>query len=188
MGELLARDAAQAAVLPIQWDLFLQQFPPHAEPLLYAEAPRHASAKPAAVSPQQILPAWKDVAANQRRPVIAAYLRGLVVQTLGLDPSQPMDDRQPHSELGLDSLMAVEIRNALGIALGKILPVSLLYEYATIEALTGYMAGELPGFEIASSPAVEVAEVSRPEADLLKNASEEEAEALLIKELEELNF
>ena len=38
--------------------------------------------------------------------------------------------------------MAVELRNALGVSIGRTLPATLLFDYPTIEALTGYLSGQ----------------------------------------------
>src|SRR5690606_17351657 len=44
---------------------------------------------------------------------------------------------------GLDSLMAVEMRNRLAAALGMTLPSTLLFNYPSVEALTAYIGGSL---------------------------------------------
>jgi NADPH:quinone reductase-like Zn-dependent oxidoreductase/acyl carrier protein len=188
MAELLAQGPAQAGVLPIDWATFLRQFPRDAEPLLYAEIQRPSSTKPVTASPPALLQRLKETAPNQRRPLLAANVRGVVVRALGLDPAQTVDHQQPLSELGLDSLMAVEIRNALGIPLGRTLPVSLLYDYPTIEALTGYLAQQIPGFEQDTTPPADPPPSDGQAMATLQHATEAEAEALLLKELEALNF
>src|SRR4029079_1569202 len=48
--------------------------------------------------------------------------------------------RQPLQELGLDSLMAVELRNALSEVLGQTLPATLMFDYPTVEVLSGYLS------------------------------------------------
>jgi hypothetical protein len=47
------------------------------------------------------------------------------------------------NELGLDSLLALELRNRLGAALGEKQPATLLFNYPSIAALRDHLATRL---------------------------------------------
>ena len=64
--------------------------------------------------------------------------------------------RQPFQVIGLDSLMAVELRNALGNCVQQELPTTLLFEYGTLQDLTDYLCETLQLGE--PSPSVESTE------------------------------
>jgi acyl carrier protein len=50
---------------------------------------------------------------------------------------------QPFSESGLDSLGAIELRDAIAQTFGvKDLPATLVFDYPTIEALAGFLASK----------------------------------------------
>ena len=50
----------------------------------------------------------------------------------------------PLLSAGLDSLGAVELRNALEGALGLALPGTLVFDYPSLDAITGFVEGQLP--------------------------------------------
>ncbi len=58
-----------------------------------------------------------------------------------------LPNNKPLNELGLDSLMAIELCNGLGNALGRTLPATLLYDYPTVEVLARYLSRSVLGLE-----------------------------------------
>ncbi|MCI0394193.1 MAG: AMP-binding protein, partial [Chloroflexi bacterium] len=86
------------------------------------------------------------------RPEIEAFLRQRAAQVLGLPPAQVGLD-QPLDALGLDSLMAIELRNALENSLGVTLPVVNFLQGPTITALVGQLL-ELLAAPQTAGPAI----------------------------------
>ena len=60
-----------------------------------------------------------------------------------LRSTEPIDHDRPMESLGLDSLMALELRNRLESSLGTTLPVALVWAYPTISDLAGAMCERL---------------------------------------------
>jgi acyl carrier protein len=116
---------------------------------------------------------------GSREALLRSHVREAAVKVLGLDSAAGLDPRRPLQEMGLDSLMAVELRNALGTAVGQVLPATLLFDHPSVEALVRYLAGEVLGLR-GADPA-EAAPVAEKVAavDAIEELSDEEVERLL---------
>jgi acyl transferase domain-containing protein/SAM-dependent methyltransferase len=121
------------------------------------------------------------------------YVVAQVAAVLRVARPETLDPRQPLMDLGLDSLMAVELRSrlALGLGLGGGLPATLIFEHPSIEAIAALlvrMVTEANGAPregravTTSEPAGAASEAAARIAEL----SEDEVEALLVKKLESL--
>jgi acyl carrier protein len=73
---------------------------------------------------------------NERERALFDLVRGEVATVLGLTTSDQPEADRPLQELGLDSLMAVEIRNRLATATDTKLPATLLFDHPTVRALS----------------------------------------------------
>jgi acyl carrier protein len=97
---------------------------------------------------------------------------------LKLTPSK-IDARKPLGTMGLTSLMALELRNRLEPLHGKPLSATLAWNYPTVDALVGFLAGDHAPAEAApvaaAEPAPEMAQVLAGVDDL----SDEDAARLL---------
>jgi NAD(P)-dependent dehydrogenase (short-subunit alcohol dehydrogenase family) len=127
----------------------------------------------------------KQAPASQRHGLLAQFVEERVVKALGLDPARPPGRSRPLQELGLDSLLAVELRNVLsnGLGLPRRLPATLLFDYPSVTAITDYLAGELlPADDEIEAPAA-AARDGQAELAEIAGLSDEEAEAMLLEEL-----
>ena len=101
-----------------------------------------------------------------------------------------LDRRSRLVELGLDSLMAVQLRDLLesGLGLGRVLPATLVFDYPTIEAVSRFLLQSFRQTEVApppvSSAATERADSTAARVQEVEAMSDEEVEAQLLKHLE----
>jgi len=124
--------------------------------------------------------------ATRRLAMLEEHVQSLASRALGRTGNRSLDPRRPLHEVGLDSLLSVELRNALASSLNRSLSATLLFDYPTVESLSRHLAKELNlQLESESSPA---AVNATGQSDLLElhNMSESEAESLLLAELDEL--
>jgi acyl carrier protein len=94
-----------------------------------------------------------------RASFIAEQLQHEVQQILGLAQPPPASSR--FLELGMDSLMAVEMRNRLLTQFGSLFTVdaTAVFDYPTIGTLAEYLAAQLPErFEVSETQAANAKE------------------------------
>ena len=68
-------------------------------------------------------------------------MRGAARKVLGLSASRPIPAETALQDMGLDSLMALELRNVLAQAMGRPLGATLLFDYPSGSRVGGVFAG-----------------------------------------------
>jgi acyl carrier protein len=143
LGRLLRQDQPQLLVLPIQWPLYVRQFRPgHCPRLLDAFA--GAGADEAREDGPAIRRQLERAAPAARRPLAEALVRQQLARVLGLGSPDSIERDQPLHDLGVDSLMATELRNRLEGQLGVALGATLFFNYPTLAALVDHVLEVLP--------------------------------------------
>jgi hypothetical protein len=81
----------------------------------------------------------------RRAELLLEFVAEHVARSVGAPDADAIDPTQPLSELGLDSLMAVELRNQLGAGLGlaRSLPATLVFDHPTLQELADYLSREI---------------------------------------------
>ncbi len=183
MFELIERSATSAAVLPMDWRVYLGQAHPHAMPGFFAEvAPQGGLAAGQRVAAEPgALAQWQALPAHQRREALQRWLEALLRKVIGLPVERAVDPRLPLRDLGMDSLMTVELRNAIGRAVDRTLSATLVFDYPTLDALTDHLLAILPGLQVEPVPVSAAAQ--RAGSAEVQAMSEAEAEAQLLREL-----
>jgi hypothetical protein len=157
LARLLAeRKTGQAAVLPIDWRTFLEQFPSGGFPPVFAELARteRAGGQPEKQTAEQLqfLKDLSDAAPSQRHRLLLAHVRSHLCKVLGIQAEAAIDVHRGMMELGMDSLMAVELRNRLQASLGQPLPATLMFENPTVAGLTDNLLNEVLFPQAAATP------------------------------------
>jgi phthiocerol/phenolphthiocerol synthesis type-I polyketide synthase C len=179
MQTVLAADRARTGVFSLDARQWFQSFPAAAGSSLFAKLHDSAALKSGERRGGGAIRAQLDALDAAERPgrlasAIADEIRGV------LRSSDPIDHDQPLETLGLDSLMALELRNRLEASLGITLPVALVWAYPTITDLAGALCERMDYALPADAQETSDAEpeLSDEEMDLLSDlveASELEA-------------
>ena len=164
LGAVIDAQPVQIGVARIDWNRFAAQWPENGCPSWLSDVARsrpvvsdrrvvaeHVRDERARTLRDEIL----ALPAANRNAAVQRHVHGLAQRVLGFEPTRRIDVRQPLSEMGLDSLMAVEFRNALAKAFACSLPATLLFSYPSIEAVTTVISGMIePVADAAPSPAI----------------------------------
>jgi myxalamid-type polyketide synthase MxaE and MxaD len=134
-GPLLGFADPVVAVLPIDWATF-RQAGPMRDSALFRDAP--GAGENLSLLADGALERLREASPVERRTILERIVRETLGAVLRL-PAAQLDARRPFGSLGLDSLMALELRNRLEVALALRLPASLAWNYSTVEALTAHL-------------------------------------------------
>ncbi|MEC9464557.1 MAG: SDR family NAD(P)-dependent oxidoreductase, partial [Myxococcota bacterium] len=98
---------------------------------------------------------------GEREGALLEIIRDEVAQVLGLTSGRDVDPGTSLQELGADSLMAVELRNRLSAFSGVTLPSTLVFDYPTTSAITGFLLSQL---QLGDTPTVRAPRAKRKAA------------------------
>jgi len=177
----------QRGIAPIDWPALTANFGGDVPSFLSEVHVAHAGADNAELKRlrEEIVPRLREAPVNERQAILTEVIGQQIVRVMGLDPSEQIDPNQPLQELGLDSLMAVELRNILCAISGRQLAATLLFKYPTVASLSSFLIKDMfgeEGEEGADDLSAPVAAAAAPEEDF-SELSEDELADLLAKEL-----
>ncbi|HWO18984.1 MAG TPA: SDR family NAD(P)-dependent oxidoreductase [Kofleriaceae bacterium] len=145
-----------AALVPARFDAAALRSRAHNLPALLRGLVRGAVARPLAAHAAATLSLKHRLGAlpaQDRERELLAWVKAEIATVLGTaDPSTLATERPLH-ELGLDSLMALELRNRLATAMATRLHATLLFDHPTPAALVRFLEHRLFGDKGASLPA-----------------------------------
>jgi thioester reductase-like protein len=167
LGRLLALGETQACVLRLDARRWME-FHAGARRLSLLRPFRLMSQKPAGPALRSSL---KDelarLPARAQARALGEHVRGIVAAVLGLKPSHPLDTDRGLRELGLDSLLAVELRRRLADAVGLSLPATLAFDHPTVRAIAEFLHPQLIDQAPSEAPMLAPVLAAGPEDDAI---------------------
>lgn len=163
---------------PVDWTAFAgHRADLDTTPFFARVAQRKAAPKPSAPvreAPSSLAADLEAASPADRARLLLDFIAAQVAATLDIGSPDDIDIDRPLREMGLDSLMAVDLRNKLsaGLGGGESLPATLVFDHPTVSALVDGLSARL-------APKEEASATPEPDADPdLDSMTEEEIEAL----------
>ena len=143
LDRVVRQDLTSTAVASIDWQVYADVLPDRPlflEELLAADEEESATAPDAG---SDLLSAIRSASPAQREELLVAFLQGLLQTVLRL-PSAPSPTTR-FFDLGMDSLMAVELRTRMNQTLAGeyVVPNTAVFDHPDAASLARHLAGEL---------------------------------------------
>jgi acyl carrier protein len=188
---LIGHSHFHVGVFPVNWEKFLGQFPPGAKPAVFSEIVTSQGARTGGTEEAAertgtpIIATVMDRPENDRQGLIEEHVRRQLIGVVKIDKPEQVDFKRGLSDLGLDSLMMMELRTKLQSDFNIALPAAAMFEHPTIQELSSYIFIEnfksIDGDATGEGDPVETA--CNESNDSIDSLSEDEAEQALLDEL-----
>src|SRR5205814_851902 len=103
--------------------------------------------------------------------VVVEYVREQALKVLGLNPTHALGAHDGLTNFGLDSLLAIELRNRLQAGVGRPLRATLAFDYPTVDAIVRHLLRDVLGVDAtagdAQGKAPSVVPMSAPAGDAI---------------------
>ena len=138
--QILGQDFARIGVFQINWSEFLKQFSNNPIPK-FLEAFSHAYPNSAQPIQQKsnLIKHMEQLPAASRQKYMLNHIREMIAKIMVLSSPDDVDVQQSLFEIGMDSLMAVELRDTLETELGQGVRSTIVFDYPTPKALADYL-------------------------------------------------
>ncbi|MFN6563915.1 MAG: type I polyketide synthase [Nostoc sp. ChiSLP01] len=149
LEQVVQQDITQVGVIQINWSKLLEQFPSGDYPALFTElmakVQKQTLTEQKVVQQPQILDQLKIASTEKRQLLLIAYLQQQIAKALGISASMLNID-EPLNQMGLDSLIAIELRNRLRADLGVDIAIAKFLDNLSVVRLTKLVSEQL--FEV----------------------------------------
>jgi acyl carrier protein len=171
MFHAIRSGVTQKAIAAFDWPVFLDIFESRRTSLMLSDISEKQ---------RRSFAAQEAISGKFRTPgEIRALVEEEVRRVLGLAPEDLLDRKRGFFDMGMDSVMSVELRQRLKAALARDLPSTTAFSYPTVDDLVHFLAPSPE--EVILPPVVD-------EPDLPAGFDEAEIEKYLIDELEAAGY
>jgi acyl transferase domain-containing protein/acyl carrier protein len=187
LGRAMGGTVPQLAIMAFDPDVYRRSLPGRDLPVIDGWCVASADAGAAPAGPA-LLETLRGAPTAARGELLLRHVRGQVAAVLRLEDPEALDLARGFFTLGMDSLMAVELKNRLQAVLGLPLPSTVVFDRPSIAQLVEFLERELRGEPAAATPAGASLSprVAAADAEEIRRLPRQEIEALLADELKQL--
>ncbi len=144
-GQALTKDVPQMAVMPVDWSSFFRYRKASRMPSMLSELVDNKAQgeKVFSEKPGFYLQQLEGTDPEKRHEMILDYVCRQVIKVLRLDASVDLKPTQGLGELGIDSLMAVELRNQIAKDFGVTMPMVIFLKGSSLSHLATMLIDKL---------------------------------------------
>ncbi|MFA5708323.1 SDR family NAD(P)-dependent oxidoreductase [Mycolicibacterium sp.] len=149
---------AQGVVARVDWARFLPLYQQAGRRGFLAELEREVPAAVTAAAPAgsaagttQLVDRLTAAPVQQRKKLLTDYLRDAVAEVTRVDTSEIREDAG-FFDLGMDSLMAVELRRRIEQGVGQQIPITLVMDHPRLSDVADYLLGDVLGLAQQAAP------------------------------------
>jgi myxalamid-type polyketide synthase MxaB len=140
-------------VMPVDWAKFAQNLPEGQEVPFFEELlPKKEQNK---TQKSKFLQELEATPEENRYNVLLDLVRSQVAKVLGFNSAESIEPQQDFGDLGMDSLMAVELTSRLQASLGCSLSMKLAFDYPSVTAVTNYLVEEVLASNNLKTPEID---------------------------------
>lgn len=152
LADAMVTGAPQAVVARIDWARFLPLYEQTGRRGLLAELNQElpqAVPAPTATGRTALVERLTEAPVQQRRTLLIDYLRDAVAEVTRVDATEIREDAG-FFDIGMDSLMAVELRRRIETGVGRDIPATLAMDHPRLSDVADYLLGEVLGLTEAA--------------------------------------
>ncbi|MEZ0350447.1 type I polyketide synthase [Mycobacterium sp. pR1184] len=154
LADAAASSSAQGVVARIDWARFLPLYEQAGRRAFLTELEREVPDAVPPVTPSgktQLVEQLTNAPVQQRKRLLTDHLRDAVAEVTRVDVAEIREDAG-FFDLGMDSLMAVELRRRIENAVGREIPITLVMDHPRLSDVADYLLGDVLELSAQAAP------------------------------------
>ncbi len=186
---LLSQQQTQVCIAQVNWNKLFQNHPAAAVSPLLREQVQHAELPVETIEDTEFVKGLRALQEDERREALSYFLSDLIAGALKLNDGERLVPQQGLFALGLDSILALQLKSQLEITLGRSFRATLFFTHPNIASLSDHLLSELDLGGNPGAPKTAVSEFQETGTESIdqtmpfEKLSEEEIANLIVREI-----